>query len=74
VLTEKADTLGLWAARKNRCGAKKRTRKAKMAEALAGDSVGGQSQPPQGGQKQALQELGTSGTQTFIPPTPSQLP
>jgi hypothetical protein len=52
VLTEKIGTLGLQAARK-----------AKMAEALAGDSVGGQPQPPQGGQKQALQELCTSGTQ-----------
>jgi len=74
VLTEKVGTLGFWAARKNRCGAKKPARKAKMAEALAGDSVSGQPQPPQGGQKQALQELGTSGTQTSIPPTPSLLP
>jgi hypothetical protein len=63
-LTEKASTLGLQAARKNRCGvAKKRARKAKMAEALARDSASGQPRLLQGGQKQALQELSSSGTQ-----------
>jgi len=63
-LTEKAGTLDLQAARKNRCGvAKKRERKAKMAEALAGDSAGGQPRLLQGGQKQAPQELSSSGTQ-----------
>jgi hypothetical protein len=62
-LTEKAGTLGLRAARKNRCGVAKRARKAKMAEALAGDSAGGQPRLLQGGQKKALQELSSSGTQ-----------
>jgi hypothetical protein len=63
VLTEKVGTLGLWAARKNRFGAaKKRARSAKMAGVFAEDSVGGQPRPPQGDQKQALQELGISGT------------
>jgi len=63
-LAEKVGTLALRAARKNCCGAtKKQTRKAKMAEALGGDSIGGQPRPPQGSQKQALQEPSTSGTQ-----------
>ena len=63
VLTE-VSTLGIRAAKKNRCGAaKKWARKDKMAEALDGDSIGSQPWLPQGGQKQALQELGTSGTQ-----------
>jgi hypothetical protein len=43
-LKKKVGTLGLWAARKNPFGAaKKRARKAKMAEALAGNSTGGHS-------------------------------
>jgi len=55
-LTEKVGTLALCATRNNRCGAvKKRARKAKMLEALAGDSVNGQ--------KQVLQELSSSATQ-----------
>ena len=63
-LTEKVGTLGLQAARKNHCGAaKRRAKKAKVADALVGDSVGGQPRPPQGGQKQALQELSTYVTQ-----------
>jgi hypothetical protein len=63
-LTEKVGTLGLWPARKNRCGAaKKLARWAKMAEALARHSTGVQSRPPQGSQKQALQVPDTSGTQ-----------
>jgi hypothetical protein len=54
-LTEKVGTLALRATRNN-CGAvKKRTEKATMPEALAGDSVGGQ--------KQVLQELSPSATQ-----------
>jgi len=55
-LTEKFGTLANLAARSNRCGAvKKRARKAKMDEALAGDSADGQNQ--------ALQEFILSGTQ-----------
>jgi hypothetical protein len=62
-LTEKVGSLGLRPTRKNRCGAaKKRARRAKMAEALVRDSAGGQSRPPQGGQEQAQQEPGISGT------------
>ena len=63
-LIEQVGTLGLWASRKNCCGAaKKRARRAKVAESLAGNSVVGQSRPTQGGQKQALQEPSTSWTQ-----------
>jgi hypothetical protein len=55
-LTEKVGTLALRATRNNRCGAvKKRARKAKMLEALTGDSVSGQ--------KQVRQELSSSATQ-----------
>jgi len=43
-LTEKVGTLGLPAARKNRCGAaQKRARRARVAESLAGNSVISQS-------------------------------
>jgi hypothetical protein len=63
-LTENVGTLGLQAARKNHCvAAKRRARKAKVVDALVGDSVGGQPRPPQGGQNQALQELSTYVTQ-----------
>jgi hypothetical protein len=43
-LTEKVGTLGLRATSKNRCGdAKKRARRARLAEASSGDCGGGQS-------------------------------
>ena len=61
-LTEKVGTLGLRLARKNRCGAaKKRARKAKLAEAPTGVSDGDQPQPTSGDQRQNLQKPGTSG-------------
>jgi hypothetical protein len=64
VLPEKVGTLGLRGVRRNRCGvAKKQARKAKTAEALAGDIGGGQPGPFRSGQLQALQEPGTSGAQ-----------
>ena len=62
-LTEKVGTLGLWAARKNCFGAaKKQARRVKVAGPLAGNSVIGQCQPTQEGQKQALQKPSTYGT------------
>jgi len=64
VVTAKVGTLGLCTARKNCFGAaKKRAKRARVAGSLVGDSVVGQSWPAQGGQKQALQEPSTSGTQ-----------
>jgi hypothetical protein len=55
-------TLCLRLARKNRCGAaKKRAKKAKLAEAPTGASDGGQPQPTSGNQPQNLQKPGTSG-------------
>ena len=54
-LTVKVGTLGLQGQKKNRSGAaKKRARKARLAEAPTGDSTGGQP-PLQGGQKHTLQ-------------------
>jgi len=62
VLPEKVGTLGLRGFRRNRCRAgKKQARKAKMAEAFAGDSGGGQPRPLRSGQLQTLQDPGTSG-------------
>jgi len=55
-LTEKLGTLSLQVTRKNCCGAaKKRARKAKLAEAPTGDSDSGQTQSAIGGQPQTLQ-------------------
>jgi len=49
MLTEKVGNLGLRSVRNNRCRASKKwARKAKMAEALAGYSVGGWSSDPAG--------------------------
>jgi len=63
-LTEKVGTLGLRATSKNRCGAaKKRARRARLAEAPSGDSGGGQPQSAPGGQPQTLPKPGTSGVQ-----------
>ena len=63
-LTEKVGNLGLRAAKRYPFGAaKKRTRNAKMAEALAGNSAGAQPRLLQGGQKQGLQEHSLYGTQ-----------
>ena len=64
MLTVNVGTLGLCTARKNCFGAaKKRVRRARVAGSLDGDSIVGQSQQAQGGQKQALHEPSTSGTQ-----------
>jgi hypothetical protein len=64
VLTEKVGNLVVRAARKNPFGAaKKRAKKTKMAEALAGKSDGAQPRLLQGGQKQLLQEHSLYGTQ-----------
>jgi hypothetical protein len=61
-LTEKVGTLGLQVIRKNGCGAaKKRARKAKLAEAFIGDSDGGQPRSASANQRQTLQNPGTSG-------------
>jgi hypothetical protein len=61
-LTEKVGTLGLQVIRKNRCcAAKKRARKAKLAEASIGDSGGSQPRSTLGDQLQTLQKPGTSG-------------
>lgn len=63
-LTEEVGSLGLQSLRKNHSGAaKKRTRKARLAEAPTGDSTSRQSQLPQSSQSQILQESRTSGTQ-----------
>ena len=60
-LTEKVGTLGLRATSKNRCGAsKKRARRARLAEALSGDSGGGQTRSAPGDQPQTLRFSGTN--------------
>jgi hypothetical protein len=69
VLAEKVGTLDHKSIKKTRSGVvKKRGRRARLAEAPTGDSVGGQPQqgppPPQSSQTQTLNEPGTSGTQT----------
>jgi len=57
VLTEKVVTLGLQSFRKNRSGAaKKITRKARLAEAPAGNSDSGRPQTPRSNQPQILHE------------------
>ena len=63
-LTEKVGTFGLQSLRKNRCGtAKKRAKKAMLAEAPTGDSGSGQPHLSQGSQPQNLQKSGKSGAQ-----------
>ena len=63
VLTEKVGTLGLQGQKKNRSGAaKKRARRARLAEAPTGDSAGGQP-PLQGGQKETHQRPSISEPQ-----------
>jgi len=73
VLAEKVGTLDLKSIKKTCSGVvKKRGRRARLAEAPTGDSVGGQPQQgpsrgppqPQSSQTQTLNEPGTSGTQT----------
>ena len=54
-LTEKFSSLGLRFTKKNRCGsARKRARKARLAEAPIGDSDGGQPQTASGSQQQSF--------------------
>ena len=61
-LTEKVGTLGLRATSKNRCGAaKKRARRARLAEAPSEDSGGGRPRTAPGDQPQTLQQPGISG-------------
>ena len=63
-LTEKVGTLGLQLT-KNRCGAaRKRARKARLAEAPAGASDGGQPLSAPGSQQQIQQEPSTSKAPT----------
>ena len=64
---EKVGTLGLQATSKNRCGAaKKRARKARLAEAPSGD--------PGGNQPHTMQKPGTSGVQRGKPMESGGLP
>ena len=64
-LTEKVGTLGLQLTKKNRCGAaRKRARKARLAEAPVGASDGGQPLSAPGGQQQIQQEPSTSKAPT----------
>lgn len=66
VLTEKVGTLGLQGQKKNRSGAaKKRARRARLVEAPAGDSAGGQP-PLQGSQKEIHQRPSISGPQDEV--------
>jgi hypothetical protein len=63
-LTEKVGTLSLRATRRNCCGAaKKRARRARLAEAPTGDSSGGPPGLASGDKSQDLQKPGTSGAQ-----------
>jgi hypothetical protein len=61
-LTQKVGTLGLQGHRRNRCGAaKKRARKARLAEAPTGESASGLSRPLQSDRPHTQQKPGTSG-------------
>jgi len=72
---EKVGTLGLRATIKNRCGtAKKRVRKARLAEAPSGDSGGGQPRSALGDQPHTMQKPGTSGVQWSKPTESGGLP
>jgi hypothetical protein len=63
-LMEKVGSLGLILPKKNRCGAaRKRARKAKLAEAPAGASVVGQPQTASDGQPPSMQKPSTSTAQ-----------
>ena len=65
-LAEKVDTLGLHATSKNRCGAaRKRARKARLAEDPSGDSGGGQPRSALGDETHT--KPGTSGVQRGKP-------
>jgi len=79
-LTEKFDTLGLRTTSNNRCGAaKKRARRARLAEDPSGDSGGGQTRSAPGGKPQTLQKPYTSVVQRGkstesrgLPPCPNK--
>jgi len=72
-LKEKDGTLGLKLTKKNRCGtARKRTRRARLAEAPAGASDGGEPRSASGGQKQIQQEPNTSKATTEQKPQKSR--
>jgi hypothetical protein len=63
-LAEKVSTLSLQVTKKNRCGAaRKRARKARLAEAPTGATDGGQPQSATGKQPLDSQKPGTSGAQ-----------
>ena len=72
-LTEKVGTLGLQARKKNRCGAaRKRARKARLAEAPTGDSSGGRPRSALADQPHTQQEPGTSGALQRSGPAPAK--
>jgi hypothetical protein len=63
-LTEKVGTLRLQSLKKNRCGAaKKRAKKARLAEVPTGDYGSSQPQPSQSSQPQNLQKPSKYGAQ-----------
>ena len=72
-LTEKVGTLGLQARKKNRCGtARKRARKARLAEDPAGDSSGGRPQSALADQPHTQQKPGTFGALQRSGPAPAK--
>ena len=72
-LTEKVSTLGLQVIKKNHCGAaKKRVRKARLAEAPTGDSSGGRPRSALADQPHTQQEPGTSGALQRSGPAPAK--
>jgi len=72
-LTEKVGTLGLQARKKNRCGAaRKRARKARLAEAPNGDSSGGRPRSALADQPNTQQEPRTSGALQRSGPAPAK--
>jgi hypothetical protein len=72
-LTEKVGTLGLQVRKRNHCGAaKKRERRARAAEAPAGDSGSGRPRTASGDQPRTQQGIGAPGAQQGKEPAPAR--